>query len=162
MILGIDPGSRVTGYGLIQSQGNRLIYVDAGPVRFKGEEPIGARLVRLVEQLERVIAQYKPGAVAIEKVFHAVNVKSTLMLGYMRGAALYVAYKHGIPTFEYAATEVKVAVTGYGRADKSQVQEMVRMLLGLAKAPKPHDVSDALAVAICHAHSHVAPRWRRT
>ncbi len=158
IVLGIDPGSRVTGYGLVRIQGNHLTHIDSGPIKFRSEQSIGVRMVHLVDELELVIKEHQPQAISLEKVFHAVNVKSTLMLGYMRGAVIYLAERMGIPLFEYAATEVKLAVTGYGRADKAQVQEMVRILLSLNKVPTPHDVSDALANAICHAHSAPPPQ----
>lgn len=154
IVLGIDPGSRITGFGVIRLEGNRLIHVESGPIRFNAKQPIGERMLHLVETLESLIKRHSFTAISLEKVFHAVNVKSTLTLGYMRGAVMYSAAKAGIPLFEYAATAVKVAVTGYGRAEKQQVQEMVRMLLGLSTVPSPHDVADALALAICHAHSN--------
>ncbi|MCB1045264.1 MAG: crossover junction endodeoxyribonuclease RuvC [Acidobacteria bacterium] len=156
IVLGVDPGSRVTGLGVIDVQGNRLIHIHSEALRFPADQPIGARMVRMVDHVEKLVTTYRPQVISLEKVFHAVNVKSTLTLGYMRGAVLYQASRMGIPVAEYAATEVKVAVTGYGRAEKHQVQDMVRMLLNLAKPPKPHDISDALALAICHAHTNPA------
>ena len=152
IILGIDPGSRITGYGLIRSEGNRTSVIEAGPIRLAKIESIEDRLVELATQLNQLIRTHQPQAVAIEKVFHGVNAKSTLILGYARGVVLLTAAQHGIPIAEYAATEVKKALTGFGRADKAQIKEMVKILLKLQSDPKPHDVTDALAIALCHAH----------
>lgn len=152
IILGIDPGSRITGYGLIHSRGNHSALIEAGPIRLQKIEDIGARLVVIAETLDGLIEKHRPDAISLEKVFHGVNAKSTLVLGYVRGVILMCAARHGVAVAEYAATEVKKAVTGYGRAEKDQVKEMVKILLKLEKDPKPHDVTDALANALCHAH----------
>lgn len=152
IILGIDPGSRITGYGVINSRGNHSTMIEAGPIRLQKIEAIGERLVLLADTLDGLITQHKPDALALEKVFHGVNVKSTLVLGYVRGVILMCAARHSLPVAEYAATEVKKTVTGFGRADKQQIKEMVKILLKLEKDPKPHDVTDALAIALCHAH----------
>lgn len=148
-ILGIDPGSRITGYGVIEAlpAGNR--HVASGCIRVAGED-MTERLRRIVEGLREVSERYAPGELAIERVFVARNAESALKLGQARGAAL-VAVPH-IPVFEYAATRVKQATTGSGKASKHQVQHMVRVLLSLPEAPPP-DEADALAVALCHAHS---------
>ncbi len=153
IILGVDPGSVVTGYGVLETEGNRFKVVEAGPLRLKKHGELPNRLVYLAEHIERLIATHRPDVLAIEKIFHGVNFNSTLRLGYVRGVVLMLAARLGVPVAEYASTEVKKAVTGYGRAEKSQVQEMVRMLLGLNEIPKPNDVADALALAICHAHT---------
>jgi len=152
IILGIDPGSLTTGYGFIETSGNRLAMLDAGPIRLKSQGEIPQRLAFLGEQLVARIEACRPDALVVEKVFHGVNFNSTLRLGYVRGVILMIAAQQGLPIFEYAASEVKKTVTGYGRAEKTQVQEMVRILLNLRQVPKPHDVADALALAICHAH----------
>ena len=153
IVIGVDPGSRVTGVGVISVAGNRLKHVYSGPIRLKAAD-ITERLVLLHDELSRFIAEYKPDALAVEKVFHAVNVKSTLLLGQVRGVILFTAAKAGIPIREYSATEVKKAVVGFGRAEKEQMQWMVQKLLALPEVPKPHDVADALAIAICDAHSY--------
>jgi len=148
-ILGIDPGSRVTGYGVIEAApaGNR--HVASGCIRVAGED-MTERLRRIVEGLRDVSERYAPSELAIERIFVARNAESALKLGQARGAAL-VAVPH-IPVFEYAATRVKQATTGSGKASKVQVQHMVRVLLSLSEVP-PTDEADALAVALCHAHS---------
>lgn len=161
IILGIDPGSVITGYGVLKSEGNRFRVIDAGPLHLKKHGELPNRLVYLAERVEVLIETHQPDVLSIEKVFHGVNFNSTLRLGYVRGVVLMLAARRGVAVAEYAATEVKKAVTGYGRAEKSQVQEMVRMLLGLPEIPKPNDVADALALAICHAHTApVMERYR--
>lgn len=160
IVIGIDPGSIVTGYGIIESRGSRLRLIDAGPLRLKKHsEDIPKRLQYLGEQLSHIIETHQPQALAVERVFHSVNFSSALKLGYVRGVVLYIAAKFGLEIAEYSPTEIKKSITGYGRAEKSQMGEMVRMLLNLPKVPKPHDVSDALAMAIYHAHT--APILKR-
>ncbi|HOM98871.1 MAG TPA: crossover junction endodeoxyribonuclease RuvC [Acidobacteriota bacterium] len=154
IVLGLDPGSRVTGYGVVGVQGNRIYCIDYGAVRLvqSGTAPLVAqRLVTLYERLMELTGRFRPEAVAVESIFHATNVKSALTLGHARGVVLLVAAKAAVPIHEYAPLEVKQSVTGYGRADKQQVQEMVRRLLGLREKPTPFDASDALAVALCDA-----------
>ena len=147
-VLGIDPGSRVTGYGVIEAvpAGNR--HVASGCIRVAGEDMAG-RLRKIVEGLREVSERYAPNELAIERVFVARNAESALKLGQARGAALVAVPQ--IPVFEYAATRVKQAMTGSGKASKAQVQHMVRVLLSLSETP-PTDEADALAVALCHAH----------
>lgn len=152
-ILGIDPGSRITGYGLIDKQGNRLLHVDNGAISTRSNAELADRLQIIYGDLQRVIAEYAPDAVAIERIFVAKNAQSALKLGHARGAAMLAGVNAGLPVAEYSAVEVKSAVVGYGRADKQQVQQMVRMLLKLPEIAQ-EDASDALAVAICHAHSN--------
>lgn len=160
IVLGIDPGSVVTGYGILRSRGNSLQLLDAGPIRLKKQsEDMAQRLCFLGQQLETLITTFRPDALAIERVFHSVNFSSALKLGYVRGVVLFLAAKHHLEIGEYSPTEVKKSLTGYGRAEKGQVGEMVRMLLGLPAPPKPHDVTDALALAIYHAHT--APILKR-
>ncbi|GAB4231437.1 MAG: crossover junction endodeoxyribonuclease RuvC [Acidobacteriota bacterium] len=154
IILGLDPGSRVTGYGVVGRQGNRVYCVDFGAVRLtRGLEAaqIADRLFSLYHELMAVLDRFRPHRVAVESIFHAANVKSALTLGHARGVALLAAAEAGVPVREYAPLEVKQAVTGYGRADKRQVREMVRRLLKLPEDPTPLDASDALAVALCEA-----------
>lgn len=151
IILGIDPGLRVTGYGVIERDGTRLRYLASGAIR-SGEGELPERLGVLAAGLDAVIAQHAPQEVAIEKVFVNVNPQSTLLLGQARGAAIAAVVRHGLPVAEYTAAQIKQAVTGTGHADKVQVQDMVRRLLALLQAPAS-DPADALACAICHAHS---------
>ena len=150
-ILGIDPGLQVTGFGVLEKNGNRLAYVASGCVR-SGRGELAARLKTLLEGLNEVIAAHRPAQVAIEKVFVNVNPQSTLLLGQARGTAICAAVLAGLPVAEYTALQVKQAVVGKGHAKKEQVQQMVRRLLALPGIPAP-DAADALACAICHAHS---------
>lgn len=151
-ILGIDPGSRITGYGLIEQHGNRLRHLDNGALLTRSEASLAERLKIIYDGLQQAIATYRPDAVAIEQIFLAKNALSALKLGHARGAALLAAVHAGLPIAEYTPMQVKGAVVGYGRADKQQVQQMVKALLGLPEIAQ-EDASDALAVAICHAHS---------
>jgi crossover junction endodeoxyribonuclease RuvC len=149
-ILGIDPGLRVTGYGVIDKDGNRLSYVSSGCVRVPvGELP--ARLKTILDGLWEIIGEFRPQQVAVEKVFVNVNPQSTLLLGQARGAAICAAVAKSLPVAEYTALQIKQAVVGHGKAAKDQVQHMVRRLLQLPGDPSP-DAADALACAICHAH----------
>ncbi len=149
-ILGIDPGLRVTGFGLIEQSGQKLVYVASGCIR-SGDGELPQRLKVLLEGLQEVIASYRPQCAAIEQVFVNVNPKSTLLLGQARGAAICAAVASALPVAEYTALQVKQAVVGTGHARKEQVQAMVRRLLQLPGDPSP-DAADALACAICHAH----------
>jgi crossover junction endodeoxyribonuclease RuvC len=149
-ILGIDPGLRVTGFGLIVCSGGQLHYVASGCVRStKGDLP--ERLKNIVRDIGNVIVEYYPTEVAVEKVFVNVNPQSTLLLGQARGAAISAAVLADLPVAEYTALQIKQAVVGHGKAAKEQVQDMVRRLLSLSSAPSA-DAADALACAICHAH----------
>lgn len=150
-ILGIDPGLRATGFGVIDCQGGRVVYVASGCVR----APTGTlpeRLGTILAGVSAVVREYRPTAVAVEKVFVNVNPQSTLLLGQARGAAICAAVSHGLPVLEYTALQVKQSVVGHGHAEKRQVQDMVRRLLELSAAPGA-DAADALACAICHAHA---------
>jgi crossover junction endodeoxyribonuclease RuvC len=149
-ILGIDPGLRMTGFGVIDRAGQRIIYVTSGVIRTPGGE-LPVRLKAILENLNEVIAEHCPQQVAVEKVFVNINPASTLMLGQARGAAICAAVFSGLPVSEYTALQVKQAVVGNGHAAKGQVQEMVRRLLALPGQPSV-DAADALACAICHAH----------
>ena len=150
-ILGIDPGLRVTGYGVIEKCGNKLVYVTSGCIKpAAGELP--QRLKAILNCVEEVICTHQPVEVAIEKVFVNVNPQSTLLLGQARGAAICAAVHHNLEVAEYTALQVKQAVVGYGHAKKEQVQEMVKRLLNLPGHPGA-DSADALACAICHAHA---------
>ena len=152
-IFGIDPGSERTGYGCVESDGRRLVLVTSGIVRAHRDDAFADRLARIHLQLSEALARVRPEAVAIESIFHAANARSALRLGHARGVAVLAAVQAGCPVVEYAPTEVKRSVVGYGRAEKPQVQQMVKLLLGLDAVPSPHDVADALAVAICHLHT---------
>jgi crossover junction endodeoxyribonuclease RuvC len=149
-ILGIDPGLTVTGYGILDINGNRLSYVASGRIRAPGSD-LALRLKTILEGLSEVITTHRPAQVALEKVFVSVNPQSTLLLGQARGTAICAAVLHGLPVAEYTALQVKQAVVGNGHAQKRQVQDMVRRLLQLGADPSP-DAADALACAICHAH----------
>ena len=149
-ILGIDPGLRTTGFGVIEQAGGKLRYITSGCVR-SGDGELAARLKAILEGLAEVIAANRPQQVAIEKVFVNVNPQSTLLLGQARGSAICAAVIAGLPVAEYTALQVKQAVVGKGHAKKEQVQHMVKRLLALPGNPSP-DAADALACAICHAH----------
>lgn len=149
-VLGIDPGSRTTGYGVIEVRGRRFAHVSSGALAVGADRPLASRLLSLFEGLSAVIRDHQPAIVSIEDVFYAQNVRSAITLGHARGAALVAAARAGVPVCAYAAAQIKMAVVGTGRAEKAQVQEMVRAFLGLARRPAP-DAADALAAAICHA-----------
>lgn len=152
-ILGIDPGTRITGYGIIDKEGNRLVHVDNGGIFTRADMDLADRLKVIYDGLCQVIKVYAPEAVAVEQIFLAKNALSALKLGHARGAALLVGVNHGLPVFEYSALQVKSAVVGYGKAEKVQVQQMVKVLLKLPEIAQ-EDASDALAVAICHANTN--------
>jgi crossover junction endodeoxyribonuclease RuvC len=154
-ILGIDPGSRITGYGVIDSDGTRSTHVASGCIRAKADE-FPARLKQIFDGIAAVVAEHDPEQIAIEQVFVSRSVSSALKLGQARGAALAAALAKALPVAEYAPNTVKRAVTGRGHADKLQVQHMVRVLMHLTKPPGS-DEADALAVALCHAHSRPPP-----
>jgi crossover junction endodeoxyribonuclease RuvC len=168
IVLGVDPGSRRTGYGAISVEGDRLHCLDCGVIstgQTGKNRAITHRLLIIYEKLESLIRKISPEVIAVEEVFYAVNVKSALTLGHVRGVVLLAASQMGIPLVEYAPLEVKKAVVGYGRADKKQIQAMVKVLLNLRKEPEPHDAADALAIALCHSFSSSLPkhkqgRWR--
>ena len=153
-VIGIDTGSRVTGYGVIEIDGADCVFVDCGIIRVLATAPLPTRLKAIHEGLAKVIQNHKPDEAAFEGVFHAANVQSALKLGHARGVCIHAAAAANLPVFEYSPAEVKSAVTGYGRAEKPQVQQMVRALLKLDGDFDSFDASDALAVAICHAHTH--------
>lgn len=152
-VLGIDPGSRITGYGLVEQQGSRLLHVDNGAIFTDKASDFPGRLKLIFEGISGVIAEYQPEVVAVEDIFFSTNVRSALKLGQARGAAIAAAVHSGLPVFEYTALQVKQAVVGEGRAAKEQVQRMLKALLALPEVAQA-DASDALAVAVCHLHSH--------
>lgn len=149
-VIGVDPGSDTTGYGVIDSDGRHYELVEYAGIRALKHVSFAERLLAISQKLEEVIERLRPQACAVEDTFYAVNVKSALKLGQARGAVLVAAARSGVEVFEYSPLEIKSALVGYGRAEKKQVQEMVRVLLGLKEAPEPLDASDALAIAICH------------
>lgn len=152
-VFGIDPGSERTGYGCVESDGSRHHLVVCGAIVTAPRLGFPAQLLRIHQQLSALLAEHRPECVAIESIFYAANVRSALKLGHARGVALLAAVEGGYDCAEYTPAEIKRAVVGYGRAEKQQVQEMVRLLLGLRTVPTPNDAADALAVAICHLHS---------
>ena len=149
-IIGIDPGSRVTGYGIIEKDGHRLGFVSCGTIRTEQEKDFSRRLLIIFEGLSEVMARHRPGVAAVEDVFVAHNPRSALKLGQARGTAVVAAMKQGIEVYDYSPRMIKQAVAGYGQAQKEQVQHMVCALLELSAVPT-NDAADALAVAICHA-----------
>ena len=153
-ILGIDPGSRITGYGLINTRGSQLEFVACGTIHTAGEKDFSRRLLVIFSDLSEIIRSYEPEAAAVEEVFLARDPRAALKLGHARGAAVVAALHQGLQVFNYSPRRVKQTVAGYGHADKAQIQYMVRMLLGLNAAPSS-DAADALALAICHAHHNV-------
>jgi crossover junction endodeoxyribonuclease RuvC len=152
-IFGIDPGSDRTGYGCIETDGSRHRVVVSGAISSPSATAFPEKLLRIHTRLAALIIECRPDCVAIESIFFAANARSALKLGHARGVAMLAAVEAGVPVVEYSPAEIKRAVVGYGRAEKHQVQQMVKLVLGLARAPSPHDVADALAVAICHMHS---------
>jgi len=151
-ILGVDPGSETTGYGVIETDGRTYRLVESGAVRPPRHRSFAQKLLYIAERLQEVLERSRPEAIALEEAFAAINPKSALKLGHVRGVVLLLAARAGVPVYEYSPLEVKSATVGYGRAEKLQVQRMVAALLDLPEVPEPHDVADALAVAICHAH----------
>lgn len=166
-VLGIDPGSRITGYGIVEQDGSRLVHVDNGAIFTDSAADFPGRLKRIFDGLSAVIAEYLPDEVAVENIFFSTNVQSAIKLGQARGAAIVAAVHAGLPVAEYTALQVKQAVVGEGRAEKGQVQKMLKALLGLPEIAQ-EDASDALAVAVCHINSHglkkmtVSPGSKRT
>jgi crossover junction endodeoxyribonuclease RuvC len=153
IIFGIDPGSERTGYGCVDTDGRRHRLVVYGSIAAPAHTPFPERLLIIHAGLAALLAEHRPDCVAIENVFHAKNVRSALKLGHARGVALLAASQAGTTVAEYSPAEIKRAVVGFGRAEKHQVGEMIKLLLGLDVVPAPHDAADALAVAICHVHS---------
>lgn len=160
LILGVDPGSHQTGWGLIGASGSELRVIDHGLIRLPGKEKLSSRLLLLYEELTAVIERTRPDEVAVEEVYMARNAKSALTLGHARGVILLACARSGVIPAEYPANTVKQAVLGHGgaAATKERVAFMVRAILGLEEIPKPADITDALACAICHAHRREVPR----
>ncbi|MFN2298690.1 MAG: crossover junction endodeoxyribonuclease RuvC [Anaerolineales bacterium] len=152
-VVGIDPGTARTGYGVIEERAGRLVLIRYGTICTAPDTPMPRRLLALHQELTGLLALHAPQSAAVESLFFQKNVRTALSVGQARGVALMALAEHGVPVSEYTPPEVKQAVTGYGGADKAQVQSMVQVLLGLPEPPKPDDAADALAVAICHVHS---------
>jgi crossover junction endodeoxyribonuclease RuvC len=153
-VLGIDPGSLVTGFGVVEEDANRLRALAWGTIRTTSRRSLSERLKRIYDGLSEVVQTWQPDAVSVERVFFADNPKTALTLGHARGVALLTVANAALPLVEYSALEIKMAVVGYGRAAKSQIQQMVQTLLQLDQLPQPVDAADALAAAICHLHTH--------
>ncbi len=149
-ILGVDPGTISMGYGVIEAEKDEVSMVCCDTLSSPRRSPIGERLSFLYKELSEIIARYRPDAVAVEQPFVAKNVRTTLALGKAQAVAILAAANRGIPTYEYSPTQVKQRVANYGGSSKEQVQEMVRLQLGLAEIPQSNDAADALAVALCH------------
>jgi len=153
-VFGIDCGTEITGYGIVEcveaARGPQLISLGAGGIRLPKKEPLAQRLALVYAELATLLEAHRPDVVAIEEVFYSVNAKSALKLGQVRGVALLAAATANLPIAEYAPLKIKLTVTGYGLAQKEQVQFMVARLLNLAETPEPADAADALAIAICH------------
>lgn len=154
IIMGIDPGFAITGYGIIKYIGNRFSVLGYGTVETKAGTVFSQRLSILYDELGGLIQSYRPEAFAVEELFFNKNIKTAIMASHGRGVALLAAANSGAGVFEYTPLQIKQAVAGYGRATKNQVQQMVKVLLNLDEIPKPDDAADALAAAICHAHSY--------
>lgn len=154
IILGIDPGTATTGYGVVDSDKGKIKEVAYGCVLTKSTQSLENRLITIFDELTKVIKKFKPEMVAVEELFFASNTKTAISVGHARGVILLACSKAKVPVYEYTPLQIKQAVCGYGRADKQQIQKMVKALLNLEEIPKPDDAADGLAIAICHANSH--------
>ena len=152
-IMGIDPGLAIVGFGILDQRGNDMKSVDFGAIKTETNLNLSTRLKQIYDACSIIIDEHQPDVVAVEKLFFNRNVTTAFSVGQARGVILLAAEEAGVPVTEYTPLQVKMAVTGYGQAEKKQIQEMVKMLLSLPRIPKPDDVADALAVAICEAHS---------
>jgi crossover junction endodeoxyribonuclease RuvC len=153
IIMGIDPGFAITGYGIVKYEGNKFSAIEYGAVLTKATTPFAERLLQMDGELTAIINRFKPEAISVEELFFNKNIKTAIMAAHGRGIALAAAARSGAEVFEYTPLQVKQAVVGYGRAEKAQVQQMVKVILNLPAIPKPDDVADALAIAVCHGHS---------
>jgi crossover junction endodeoxyribonuclease RuvC len=161
IVLGVDPGINTTGYGVIKRGANGAItLLECGVIRTEPSTPLAKRLKEIYQGITEVVAYHKPSAVAVEGVFYAKNVRTTVILGHARGAILLAATMHDLPVAEYSPAEIKNAVVGTGRATKEQVQFMVQRLLRLKEPPKPNDAADGVAVALCHCNADVIAQLR--
>ncbi len=153
IVLGIDPGYAIVGYGVVSYESNHFKMLDYGAITTEAHTPFNERLERIYDCACALIEHYHPEAMAIEKLFFNTNQKTAIDVAQARGALVLAAQKARVPIFEYTPLQVKQSVVGYGRAEKKQVQEMTRVMLNLEKIPRPDDAADALAMAICHCHS---------
>ena len=153
IILGIDPGYAIVGYGVIDYRNNHFSVIDYGAILTDAKMPFNERLEKIFDELTEIIEKYNPEAMAIEKVFYNSNAKTVIDVSQARGVIMLAAQKKKLPAYEYTPLQVKQSVVGYGRAEKKQIQEMIRRILALEKVPKPDDTADALAMAVCHAHA---------
>lgn len=151
--MGIDPGTAITGYGIVEESGQRLHALASGVIRTGADQPTPIRLQAIHRQIKQLADEWQPDEAAVEELFFSRNVRTAMKVGQARGVAILALADAGLEVAEYTPLSIKQAVTGYGSADKSQMQEMVKMLLGLSEIPQPDDAADALAVAICHLHS---------
>ncbi len=161
IILGIDPGFAIVGYGIVSYDGNKFKALEYGAITTDSKEDMFLRFKKIHDELSEIIDRTKPDAMAIEELFFNSNQKTAINVAQARGVLLLSALNKDIPIFEYTPLQVKQATVGYGRAEKGQVQQMVKMLLGLEKIPKPDDTADALAIAVCHAHSNKMNNYLR-
>lgn len=153
IILGIDPGFAIVGYGVLEYKNNRFTLISYGVFTTKSDMSLACRLINIEEGICEIINRYKPDAIAVEELFFNKNIKTALSAAHGRGVIMLAAARSGSNVFEYTPLQIKQAVTGYGRADKAQMQQMVKILLNLKDIPRPDDAADALAAAICHAHT---------
>ena len=154
IILGIDPGFAIVGYGVVEYKNNKFKVLGYGAITTDADMPMFERFLAIHNDLKQIIDKYKPEFMAIEELFFNSNQKTAINVAQARGVLLLAALQNGVEVYEYTPLQVKQAVAGYGRADKNQVQQMVKVLLNLEKVPKPDDTADALAIAICHGHSY--------
>lgn len=159
IVLGVDPGLAITGFGVVRVENNRQVVLGYGAIRTPAGDSTARRLETIYRELSKLIAEFSPSCLAVEELFFNKNVTTALAVGQARGVAILAGSHAGLPIFEYTPLQVKTAVTGYGRAAKEQVAYMVCMLLGLDKAPEPDDVTDALAICVCHGFN--ANDWGR-
>lgn len=154
IILGVDPGYAIVGYGIIKYDGNKFTILEYGSINTPAEMLFSKRLLKIHKDMGKLIQKHKPDAVAVEELFFNKNTKTAIKVSHARGVILLSGTLYDTDVFEYTPLQVKQAVCGYGRADKNQVQQMIKLILNLEKIPKPDDAADALAVAVCHAHSY--------
>ena len=154
VILGIDPGYAIVGVGVIEYSGNKFKVIDYLAITTEAHTPFEQRLKIIYDSIEEIIDKYRPDFMSIEELFFNDNAKTAIAVGQARGVIILSAVNRGVEIFEYTPLQVKQAVVGYGRADKKQVQQMTKAILNLPAVPKPDDVADALAIAVCHAHSY--------
>ncbi len=154
IILGIDPGYAIVGTGVVEYSGNKFSAIDHRAITTDAKMPFELRLKAIYDGVTQLIDQFKPDFVSVEELFFNNNAKTAIAVGQARGVIILAAVNKGVPIFEYTPLQVKQAIVGYGRAEKNQVQEMTKIMLGLSTVPKPDDVADALALAICHGHSY--------